>query len=200
MFAKEYVAGFFDGEGSVGIYYLNNGKKSKIYRLEVQISQTENKETIKLLEFLKKTYGGNIIRCIKYGNQMSWMRYKLTSLKALNFLKDIYPNIVLKKTQLEIAFKFYDKSISKEEAEKSMKLAKRIGIKTPSEPLVPSGEVEKKRIQGWCQLHFEKGVEYPLLKISYEDENGNETISEKLACPKCVKSLEGKGVGRVYYL
>ena len=71
---------------------------------------------------------------------------------------------------------------------------------TSPQPLVPSGEVEKKRIQGWCQLHFEKGVEYPLLKISYEDENGNETISEKLACPKCVKSLEGKGVGRVYYL
>lgn len=52
----------------------------------------------------------------------------------------------------------------------------------------------------WCQLHFEAKKNYPCVKISYEDENGNELVHEKWGCPKCVASYENKGVGRVYYL
>jgi len=61
-------------------------------------------------------------------------------------------------------------------------------------------EEVKSEIYGWCQVHFEKGKNYPLRKITYEDENGNAVIKEKYACEKCIKNLDNKGVGRVYYL
>lgn len=64
---------------------------------------------------------------------------------------------------------------------------------------VPQTATENK-IEGWCQVHFEKGVNYRLTRITWEDENGNQVIKEKWACPKCVSELENKGVGRLYYL
>lgn len=54
-------------------------------------------------------------------------------------------------------------------------------------------------IRGWCQLHFEKGVEYPLRNISWEDENGVAIVDKKWACPKCVEKYENMGKGKVYY-
>lgn len=68
------------------------------------------------------------------------------------------------------------------------------GMGTYKEP------VEGKPITGWCQLHFEKGVNYPLRKINWEDENGVEVVSKKFACPKCVKHYEDMGRGRVYFI
>lgn len=53
---------------------------------------------------------------------------------------------------------------------------------------------------GWCEVHFEKGKEYPLIKITWEDENGLPIIKEKWACPDCVKKYEHIGRGRVFYL
>lgn len=58
---------------------------------------------------------------------------------------------------------------------------------------------EKKVEKRWCQLHFEKGVEYDCQLITWEDENGNPVIVDKWACPKCVKKYENMGRGKVYY-
>jgi hypothetical protein len=58
---------------------------------------------------------------------------------------------------------------------------------------------EKSKNLGWCQLHFERGVKYPLTLITWEDENGNTVIDKKLACPKCVERYEKIGRGRVFY-
>lgn len=55
-------------------------------------------------------------------------------------------------------------------------------------------------ITGWCQLHFEKGVQYVLKLISWEDENGNPVIVKKLACPMCINRYETLGRGKLYYL
>lgn len=51
---------------------------------------------------------------------------------------------------------------------------------------------------GWCQLHFEKGKEYVLREVTWEDENGEKRIDKKLACPKCIAKLEAS-VGNVIY-
>ena len=53
---------------------------------------------------------------------------------------------------------------------------------------------------GWCELHFEKGVTYPRRLITWEDEYGKPIVEKKLACPKCIAKYEGMGRGRVYYL
>ncbi len=71
-------------------------------------------------------------------------------------------------------------------------------IPGPGDDIIEDAKIEP--IMGWCQLHFEKGKNYPIRKISYEDENGNELIKQKWACPKCIGDLENKGVGRVYFV
>ena len=47
---------------------------------------------------------------------------------------------------------------------------------------------------------FEKGVKQEVKRITWEDENGNPVVKEKWYCDKCIKLLENKGVGRVYFL
>lgn len=50
---------------------------------------------------------------------------------------------------------------------------------------------------GWCQGHWEKDKNYPLEKITYEDENGYEVVKDKWLCPSCILDLEHKGVGKI---
>lgn len=52
----------------------------------------------------------------------------------------------------------------------------------------------------WCDCHFEKGVKYDCLLISWEDENGVSVVDKKFACPKCVEKYENMGRGKVFYL
>lgn len=54
--------------------------------------------------------------------------------------------------------------------------------------------------RGWCELHFEKGVEYDRAFITWEDENGNPVVEKKWACPKCVEKYENMERGKVFYL
>lgn len=53
---------------------------------------------------------------------------------------------------------------------------------------------------GFCQLHFEKGKQYPLRRTKLEDFNG-ETVWEKDICQKCIektqKQVYNQG-GRLY--
>jgi len=64
----------------------------------------------------------------------------------------------------------------------------------------PEDDGIPKKMNGWCQVHFEKGVEYELKLITYEDENANPIIEKKWACPKCIEKYEDIGRGKVYFL
>lgn len=55
-------------------------------------------------------------------------------------------------------------------------------------------------IKGWCQTHWEKGVDYELRYITWEDENGSPVVEKKWACPKCVTKYETMGRGHLYFL
>jgi len=55
--------------------------------------------------------------------------------------------------------------------------------------------------RGFCKGHFEKGVEYDLKKVAYEDVNGAEA-EPKWLCPDCIKKMEGevkRNGGRIIY-
>ena len=43
---------------------------------------------------------------------------------------------------------------------------------------------------GFCENHYQKGVEYPLKMVSLEDSSG-ELLWTKRICPHCIKRLEG---------
>lgn len=57
-----------------------------------------------------------------------------------------------------------------------------------------------KNKEGWCELHFERGVKYPLQLVTWEDENGNPIINKKMACPKCIEQYTYLGKGKLYIL
>lgn len=51
-----------------------------------------------------------------------------------------------------------------------------------------TGNAVAQRI-GWCQEHFERGVEYPLTKIEYRDENES-LVFKGDVCPSCLADFK----------
>ena len=119
------------------------------------------------------------------------------------------PNEGLKVTRRDCDA-FYIYPDVRQMSDKIMPLSdKKEGMSDNTSDNLNGGELEKKIDKelninnlpmGWCQLHFEKGVKYPLKEITYEDENGNVVFEKKSACPKCVEKYEKIGRGKVYYL
>lgn len=96
MLPKEYIAGFFDGEGSIGVYKaIKHGNER--YSLRTQLAQNYSKLSFQIFEQLVGTYGGAISRQDK---KMNW---QLGSEAAVKFLIDIEPHLLLKKSQAQIA-------------------------------------------------------------------------------------------------
>lgn len=98
MLRDEYVAGLFDGEGSVGIYRNGQGK----YHLRTQLTQNHTPASERLAKGLVSTYGGH------YSVQLSvsrtpYFNWQLSTEVALRFLERVYPYLILKKQQAELA-------------------------------------------------------------------------------------------------
>lgn len=69
-------------------------------------------------------------------------------------------------------------------------------LKIPEEVMTYKGDAP---MIGWCQIHFEKGKNYPLREIIWEDENGTVVVERKLACPKCVERYKSMGRGKLTF-
>ena len=55
--SSQYIAGFFDGEGTIGLYSRKDGKA---YHLRIQITQNVSEESLAIFTYLKTKYGGNL--------------------------------------------------------------------------------------------------------------------------------------------
>jgi len=96
-----YFAGFFDGEGYVGV---SHSEKNKYMVLSVTVTQN----TLPVLEMLRERFGGNIIFPKHYYEKAgkasyTWAIYSETALNFLNTIKDF---VIVKKAQVEIALQF----------------------------------------------------------------------------------------------
>lgn len=98
MITREYIAGFFDGEGSIGIYHKNN----KQFHLRIQLTQNKDIVSTELFRVFTDVFGGNLSeqKTLSGGVKYNW---QLNSDKAVKFLEEIEPFLVLKKTQAQIA-------------------------------------------------------------------------------------------------
>ena len=96
---KAYIAGFFDGEGSIIIYKRS---RSNSYSLNVQVNQLDRG----MLEFLQSFYSGKINRGNDKKKKHQLWQWRLTAQMALNFLLDIEPFLKLKREQAKLAIKF----------------------------------------------------------------------------------------------
>lgn len=97
MFSLGYIAGFFDGEGSIGIYKSGSGS----FYLRTQLTQNVSTLSTALLEDICARWGGNLsVQKTSHGEKYNW---QLNGKRAAKFLSDIVQELYLKKDQAEIA-------------------------------------------------------------------------------------------------
>ena len=94
-----YIAGFFDGEGCVGIYPVN---RRTGYQLLVQIAQNESTVTRALFTEIHARWGGNIAYVPSLSGRIK-MNYAVRSTNAATLLVDLLPYLRGKADQAWIA-------------------------------------------------------------------------------------------------
>lgn len=101
-YSPGYLAGFFDGEGTLGIY----GSTPRVYQLQVSIRQNESPEAARLLVWLQERYGGSVTRADKEYCANPQMAWSIRGTRAVPFLRDIRPHLGLKAEQVDVALDF----------------------------------------------------------------------------------------------
>lgn len=101
----QYIAGFFDGEGSIGIYYRQRTKNG--FHLRTQLTNNKNKNMQKLMEYLMYRFGGNLSEQVTLSGNIKY-NWQLNSDKAVSFLKKIEPYLVFKKDQAIVAINWQE--------------------------------------------------------------------------------------------
>jgi hypothetical protein len=99
-----YAAGFFDGEGSVSIAKRGEYKGRQGYELVAQITNTYRD----VLVMLQARFSGRIYtknQSHSFGTKPCyWLRW--TGPDAADFLREIYPYLVVKKGKAEVGLRF----------------------------------------------------------------------------------------------
>lgn len=103
MLSLEYIAGFFDGEGSIGIYSNSGRKESVGWNLRTQLVQNVSPESEAILDELVQRYGGNVTYRDRGRRCANW---QCGGQNALHFLSEILPHLVLKREQAEFAIQW----------------------------------------------------------------------------------------------
>jgi hypothetical protein len=96
MISAEYLAGFVDGEGCIGI-----GSTNTSLVLTLAISQVN----LTVLQEIQKDYGGHLTPCKVKGNRRPAWILRWSSKAALSVIEKILPYLIVKKPQAEIAVK-----------------------------------------------------------------------------------------------
>jgi hypothetical protein len=105
---QAYFAGLMDGEGTVTILKIwcivrAGRQKTPGYQLRIQIGMKEPAEAIVRLHELVPGY------ITRYGDKTCcMMRWVLTAKRAYAFLQEVYPHMITKKRQAELALKFQE--------------------------------------------------------------------------------------------
>jgi hypothetical protein len=108
----QYIAGFIDGEGYLGIIRKTDKVRSTLghyYKVCIKIAQTNDSNEI--LYLLKERYGGNIskTRVHKGKNQSPSDMIEFTnSVRIRRILDDIQPYLIVKSKQAEVLRSYID--------------------------------------------------------------------------------------------
>lgn len=97
-----YFAGFFDGEGSVGVY--RNGKGGRTLR--VQLTQNITAKSTLLLRECQARWGGSLSEMNRSYRRTAW-NWQASSLSGVRALRDIRPWLRLKADEADIALEWW---------------------------------------------------------------------------------------------
>ena len=111
---KSYIAGFVDGECSIGLY--GSGNTRTTIRASICIYNTN----IKVLNWINSLYGGWLCkRPMLPRHRQCYCLYIGSKEKCLKFLTDIYPYLRIKQKQAKLVIEFCktpsNRSISKKD-------------------------------------------------------------------------------------
>ncbi len=104
MIDVKYLAGLFDGEGHIGIYENLTHCKHPAFRLESSIHNNHKG----VLEETQKDYGGYLWLA---HNKKCW-RLCWQGEEAGVIIRTLYPHLIIKKEQADLALAFVDYGIS----------------------------------------------------------------------------------------
>ena len=101
-----YLAGIIDGEGCIDIYKHDAGPRgARKYRFTMRVTVGMGRP--ELPKWLQQLFGGTLgVSPAKFNGRSAEWRWRVCSLKALYLLNKIYPYLVLKKDQAQIAMSF----------------------------------------------------------------------------------------------
>ena len=97
-----YLAGFFDGDGSITISMLKDKTKVRKVGHQVQVLLTQNPPCPILYELLEE-FGGKIYKNSKTCHALSW---RCPAASHIRFLESILPYLRIKKVAAEIAVEY----------------------------------------------------------------------------------------------
>jgi hypothetical protein len=99
-FDPAYLAGFFDGEGCVGVYESRVGRYV-VFTLRSQLVQNKSPCADALFPQLQRRYGGHVgcKRTLTDGIKYNW---SIASNKAVVFLKHIQPYVRFKRVEVRL--------------------------------------------------------------------------------------------------
>jgi len=99
-----YTAGFFDGDGSLGVYWHKNKScyRGGYFELDVRIAQHHY---LPLFDLLLEQFGGSL----HYAKTKRMWVWRVTAAKALHFLVAILPYLRVKKAQAKLAIQFQER-------------------------------------------------------------------------------------------
>jgi len=104
----DYLAGFFDGEGSIFITKINNKKSGNVwYRLSVSCGNSDKRPIDMLRKFNPRLKSFVYLHGRKLGYKPTY-QWLTTGNTALRFLKEIESKLVVKRKQAELGIKFQE--------------------------------------------------------------------------------------------
>lgn len=104
---QAYFAGLFDGEGVVGLYWMNNGRGGGSWSLRVAVNMIDPRS----IGLLHREYPEAKFYCKEYDKHKNptYKPYYVWSLHGRNaerFLSEVKPYVILKQDQVKLALTF----------------------------------------------------------------------------------------------
>ena len=100
-----YMAGFFDGEGCIGINKAPSKRVRDRYRVEVQINQVDRRPLV----LFQERYGGTLSKHERSKKNPKWQdiwHWLISDRRAKALIKDLLPYCIVKKRDLEVALDY----------------------------------------------------------------------------------------------
>lgn len=97
----QYLAGFFDGEGTISVY---RNRKGKYTVLTIAVGQNDPTP----LKLFHNIFGGSLFSRVKSSGVIHWV-WRASPNVAYNTLKTLRPYLIVKARQADLALEMMDK-------------------------------------------------------------------------------------------